>query len=257
LPAAKNNFVRFARHLFVARDVDSYATSASARHDAEYLAFNEQALSEIDRAEPLHFGAGVARIDVSGRQRQLKPRFRPVAALASGAAENLMDDHWWDQPATITGLDIAENMLAKAKLRLGGSGPYRFLHYDGITVPLPDASLDFVYSVAALQHVPKPYVYNLFFEIRRLLKPAGFAVLHLLSFKHLPEQEQHSPWRHEVRRQIGRDTGHWHHFYSRTELENVLQVGTGFSSVDIRENGSIWACVHQQALPTQGTEKAP
>jgi ubiquinone/menaquinone biosynthesis C-methylase UbiE len=159
-------------------------------------------------------------------------------------------------PASITGLDIAEHMLARARLRLGNKHPFRFLHYDGLTVPIADSSLDLVYSVAALQHVPKPYVYNLFFEIRRLLKPTGFAVLHLISFKHLPEQERHSPWRDEVRRQIGRDTGHWHHFYSRAELENVLQVGTGFGSVDIRENGSIWACVHQQALPTQGTKSA-
>jgi len=152
-------------------------------------------------------------------------------------------------PSWIGGLDIAENMLAKAKSRLAGKGPFRFLHYDGITIPLPDASVDFLYSVATLQHVPKPYVYNLFFEMRRIVKPAGFAVFQLLSFKHLPEQETHSPWREEIHRQITLAKGHWHHFYTREELEAVLKIGTGIPFVDIHENGAIWVCFHQSPLP--------
>src|SRR5207248_9678583 len=82
-------------------------------------------------------------------------------------------------PKSITGLDIAEHMLDKARQRLGDRLPYRFLHYDGLAVPLADRSLDLIYSVASLQHVPKPYVYNLFFEIQRLLRGNGFAVFQL------------------------------------------------------------------------------
>lgn len=153
-------------------------------------------------------------------------------------------------PAWIGGLDIAENMLAKAKARLAGKGPFRFLHYDGMTIPLADASVDLVYSVAALQHVPKPFVYNLFFEMRRIVKPDGFVVLQLLSFKHLPEQEPHSPWREEIRRQISMEEGHWHHFYAREELEAVLKIGTGVPFLDIRESGgAIWVCFHESPLP--------
>jgi ubiquinone/menaquinone biosynthesis C-methylase UbiE len=151
-------------------------------------------------------------------------------------------------PASIAGLDIAEHMLERARQRIGEHGPYRFLHYDGITVPLPDESFDLIYSVAALQHVPKPYVYNLFFEIRRLLRPDGFAVFHLSSFKGLAVQERFFPWREEVRRQINLETGHWHHFYSQDEVENVLKVGTGFRYVDIRQNGAIWVCAHKNPL---------
>jgi ubiquinone/menaquinone biosynthesis C-methylase UbiE len=151
-------------------------------------------------------------------------------------------------PASITGLDIAESMLARAKQCLGEGPPFRFLHYDGVTVPLPDMSLDFIYSVAALQHVPKPFVYNLFFEIHRLLKATGFAAVQLLSFNHLPYQEQTLSWRNEIRQQILRATGHWHHFYSRAELEAVLKIGTGFLYVDIQEEiSSIWACVHNES----------
>lgn len=149
----------------------------------------------------------------------------------------------------IIGLDIAEHMIAKGKLRLGTAPRFRFLHYDGVSVPMPNASLDLVYSVATLQHVPKPFVYNLFFEIKRLLKPSGFAVLLLLSFKSLSEQEQHF-WRREVTQQISLQQGHWHHFYSKEEVETVLRIGTGFPLVDLHEpGGGIWVCVHKQPLP--------
>ena len=152
-------------------------------------------------------------------------------------------------PAWIGGLDIAENMLARAKSRLAGKGPFRFLHYDGVSIPLPDASVDFVLSVATLPFIPKPYVYNLFFEMRRIVKSGGFVVFQLLSFKHLPEQETHSPWREEIRRQITLAEGHWHHFYAREELETVLKIGTGIPFVDIHENGVIWVCCHEEPLP--------
>ena len=100
----------------------------------------------------------------------------------------------------IVGLDIAEHMIEKAKQRLGERPGLSFLHYDGINIPAPDKSFDMIYSVAALQHVPKPYIYNLLFEICRLLKDDGYAVIQLLGFKLLPEQEKFFPWRDEVRK---------------------------------------------------------
>jgi SAM-dependent methyltransferase len=55
----------------------------------------------------------------------------------------------------IVGLDIAAPMLEKAKARLGSGPPFEFLNYDGVHVPLEDGSLDFIYSVATLQHIPR------------------------------------------------------------------------------------------------------
>ena len=72
------------------------------------------------------------------------------------------------QVGRIIGLDIAANMIEKAKTRLSGR-PFEFLHYDGLHIPSENNSLDFVYSVASLQNIPKRFVYNLFFEIKRLL----------------------------------------------------------------------------------------
>ncbi len=75
------------------------------------------------------------------------------------------------EPQQILGLDIAPSMIRQAQQRVGPDTDLGFVLYDGVTVPLPDATLDLVYSVAALQHIPRPFVYNIFFEIARILKP--------------------------------------------------------------------------------------
>jgi hypothetical protein len=139
-------------------------------------------------------------------------------------------------------------MIAKAKSRLGEKPRFSFVKYNGIDIPLPSKSFDMIYSVAALQHAPKPYVYNLFFEIYCLLKDDGHAVVRLLGFKCFPRQEQLVPWRDEVRSQVHKVEVHWHHFYSAEELQFVLPA-SGFDHVDIREDGGlIWFLVGPQEL---------
>src|SRR5262249_48843088 len=101
---------------------------------------------------------------------------------------------------------------------------------------------------AALQHVPKPYVYNLFFEMRRLLKPQGFAVVNLLSFRNMELHETLVHWQDEIAMQVHQAEGHWHHFYSRDELEAVLTVGTKFSYVNVADVGGLWFCVSRAPL---------
>lgn len=158
-------------------------------------------------------------------------------------------------PKRIVGLDIAPAMSAKAQQRLGNKPPYAYQVYDGTTIPIEDRTFDLIYSVACLQHVPRPYVFNLFFEIRRILKSRGYAVLHFLSTDLLPRQELVVPWRTEIDMQIKGREGHWHHFYTRNELADVLAV-TGFSYVDVADDGcgSLVACVadSQLTLPRSG-----
>jgi SAM-dependent methyltransferase len=148
-------------------------------------------------------------------------------------------------PASVTGLDVAPNMIAKVKQRLARDGVadsrFGFNLYDGLTIPFDDSSFDFVYSVATIQHIPKSYAYNLFFEINRILKPTGFAALHLLSYALLPSHLRLFPLREEVLKQINNQVGHWHFFYSQQELVYVLSAGVGVGWLAIREeNGSIW-----------------
>jgi SAM-dependent methyltransferase len=158
--------------------------------------------------------------------------------IMQAAAERL-------SPADVTGLDVASNMIAKAKQRLARDGiedsRFDFGVYDGLTIPYGDNTFDFVYSVATIQHIPKAYAYNLFFEINRILKPTGFAALHLLSYSLLPSHLSLFPLRDEVLKQIRNEVGHWHFFYSQQELLYVLSAGVGVGWLSIREeNGSIW-----------------
>jgi ubiquinone/menaquinone biosynthesis C-methylase UbiE len=155
-------------------------------------------------------------------------------------------------PAHITGLDVAENMIEKARQRLERDGVHDprigFLHYDGIHVPLPDDSFDYIYSVACIQHIPKPFAYHLFYEIHRLLKPRGFAALHTLSVAHLPAQVTREPFQAEVARQLQQRQGHWHHYYSFDELFYILSHGVGVDSLDIQEGPvCLWVCFSKES----------
>jgi ubiquinone/menaquinone biosynthesis C-methylase UbiE len=154
--------------------------------------------------------------------------------------------------AEITGLDISESMIAKAVERLGskvGKYDFSFVSYDGLNVPFENNQFDFIYSVATLQHIPKAHVYNLMFEIKRILKPDGFAVLSFLPFSLIPRQEKHWPWEREIAQQVGRiPSGHWHFFYSEEELNYVLRDGTGFSHVHIDNRFGLWVCLGKTSL---------
>jgi cyclopropane fatty-acyl-phospholipid synthase-like methyltransferase len=147
------------------------------------------------------------------------------------------------QVGRIIGVDIAANMLEKAKARIS-SPRFEFLKYDGVHIPLEDGALDFVYSVASLQHIPKPFVYNLFFEIKRLLSPTGFSLLHLIGFSHMPAcTAPYATWADIVRNQVsgGERLQRFIYFYSVDELRWVLGDGTGFKDVRVVEVGNALA----------------
>lgn len=140
-------------------------------------------------------------------------------------------------PERIIGLDIAENMLEKARSRLGHRAPFAYQLYDEMHIPLKDNSINLIYSVAYLQHIPRPFVFNLFFEVQRILKIDGFAVFHFpstdglaLSPEPLVRDRQRLEWYNEIKTQVLGLEGHWHHFYTVKELDNVLRV-TGFPFV--------------------------
>ena len=149
------------------------------------------------------------------------------------------------RPSRIIGLDVAPAMVERAKERLARDNiamPAEFLVYDGITVPMESQSVDYIFSVACLQHIPKPYVYNLFSEMLRILKPSGFAALHFLAFSLLKHRKNEVDFPREIARQLAGAEGHWHHFYSTEELSYVLTYGYGAKQLKIIEtDGTLWA----------------
>jgi phytanoyl-CoA hydroxylase len=153
------------------------------------------------------------------------------------------------QPASIVGLDIAAGMIEHAKQRLQRDGVdtrnIQFVHYDGIDAPLPDASIDSIYSVASLQHAPRPYCFRALLEAWRLLRPGGSARIHLLAYSHLRQHSSPQAFEFEVQQQIHARQGHWHHYYTIEEIQTVLACGIGVperSFTVTEREGSLWFC---------------
>ena len=167
-----------------------------------------------------------------------------IVEIGSGVGYIMESVHRRFRPASILGLDVAPAMAVKGRQRLERDRvimPAQFVIYDGLRIPLMSASVDFLYSVACFQHIPKPYVYNLFGEILRILKPARFATLHLLSFSALRLWKDFDLRRETANQLLGVKT-HWHHFYSVEELSSVLENGYGADRVTVvdTQDGSIW-----------------
>ena len=143
----------------------------------------------------------------------------------------------------VTGLDVAPAMIERARQRLDRdrvpAERFEFVLYDGATFPFADDCIDVFYSVATIQHIPKPYAYNVVLEMQRCLKPGGNALVHLLSWELLSLHD--FSFSDEVRRQVDGQVTHWHHFYDRVELEALMKHGVKPSSHSVVEEGaSIW-----------------
>jgi|SRR5579862_1206537 len=201
---------------------------------------------------------GVAREELRARGRRYLARLRDyfpwsipergkvVMEIGSGMGYPMEAALEAFDPRCLIGLDVARSMIAKAKTRFVRDGVRNsglsFLLYDGVTIPLRDQSVDFVYSVAALQHVPKVYVYNLLFDILRVLSPSGWCAIHLLSFGTI--RQSWFSFANEVAQQLAGKEGHWHHFYAFDELLHVLDAGIGARQIEIIEDeqATIWVC---------------
>ena len=113
------------------------------------------------------------RADLFGRARG--------DVLELGVGTGATFPHYPAGLTSLTGLDISEGMLGKARPR-AASLPFlvTLKIADFQTLPFPDASFDTVTSSLALCGIPDPA--RLFADIRRLLRPGG----QLLALEHIP-----------------------------------------------------------------------
>jgi ubiquinone/menaquinone biosynthesis C-methylase UbiE len=130
----------------------------------------------------------------------------------------------------IIGLDISENMIARAQERFQNPRA-RFVHYDGLHIPFSDGEIQVVYSCAAIQHIEKHIAFMLLRELHRVLADGGHAVLHLLSVEHIPHGVP--PYDQECLNHINNVPTHWHHYYSFDELFILLSKVVGVHELDI------------------------
>jgi ubiquinone/menaquinone biosynthesis C-methylase UbiE len=128
---------------------------------------------------------------------------------------------------TIIGLDVAAGMINHAKARVIRdrlpAHRFQFKLYDGVHFPWNDGEVGAFFSVAALQHVPKPYAYNILFEMQRCLAPGGCAAIHLMSWAHLRYSDVSI--RAEIANQIAGLRCHWHHYWDRIEIDALMRYG--------------------------------
>jgi SAM-dependent methyltransferase len=151
-----------------------------AREDAHYyVAFGRR---DQDDNEFLCTAADVIR-DLEGELKRL-PVGIPVEARRAleigcgpGRLMRPMSRHFGE----IHGVDVSDEMIAQAKLKLRGI-PHAYAHHaSGSDLALfPDDYFDFVYSYAVFQHIPSAeVVFSYLRETMRVLKPGGFARLQI------------------------------------------------------------------------------
>jgi ubiquinone/menaquinone biosynthesis C-methylase UbiE len=104
------------------------------------------------------------------------PDFAPTAILDLGCSVGHQTLPWKRSypEARVTGLDVAAPCLRYAHARAQALGlEAHFLQADASDVPLPDASLDLVFSSMFLHELPVRDTRAVFREAARLLKPGG------------------------------------------------------------------------------------
>lgn len=74
----------------------------------------------------------------------------------------------------VIGIDFSADMVQYAQHRLRSYPNVRVIQNDGCTIPLPNASIDLVYSVIAFQHMNLDTITAYFREAHRVLRSGGF-----------------------------------------------------------------------------------
>jgi len=82
--------------------------------------------------------------------------------------------------ARVTCLDVSSKSLDIGQARLGNQAD--FMHFDGKTIPYPDAHFDIGFASCVFHHIPHGEHAGLLREIHRVIKPGGM----MFVFEHNP-----------------------------------------------------------------------
>jgi SAM-dependent methyltransferase len=143
------------------------------------------------------FTAGEHQAYLAAGGRPLRPRLARALALADlGPGLDLLDIacgrgeasvHAARRGARVIGLDYSEGSLAlareTARVVLGETPARRRLSLvsaEAGALPIPDASIDRVIALDLIEHLHPWQVERLLAEIRRIIRPEGYVVLHTL-----------------------------------------------------------------------------
>jgi SAM-dependent methyltransferase len=139
--------------------------------------------AEVDAVRAIADRDSDETFEVSGEReaRQLAPFIRPesrVLEIGCGAGRILR--HVAVLAADVHGVDISPRMVEEGRRRLGDLDHVSFHVGNGYDLAdFEDGSFDVVYSVVALQHMPKTVALNYFKEAHRVLRPEGVFWFHV------------------------------------------------------------------------------
>jgi ubiquinone/menaquinone biosynthesis C-methylase UbiE len=123
---------------------------------------SESAFDDSGRRDVEHFFAGLEGL--------LHPE---ATVLDLGCGLGRMDRFVAPSVGRLIGVDVSGVMVAQARERLSDLANVTFLEGDGWTLPVPDASVDLVFSHIVLQHVPRPVASSYFRDVLRVLRIGG------------------------------------------------------------------------------------
>jgi SAM-dependent methyltransferase len=98
---------------------------------------------------------------------------RVVLDYGCGPGHDLVGFSVYSDPARLIGMDVSPRSLEQSQERLAlhGREAELLLVRDGMGLPLPDASVDYIHSSGVLHHIANPGA--VLREFRRVLKPGG------------------------------------------------------------------------------------
>jgi SAM-dependent methyltransferase len=142
----------------------SYPDKRGGRWDiADFFATGEAEIALLD-AQSADFG---------------RPRTHGVA-LDFGCGVGRLSRALATRYASVVGVDISPSMIAQARRLNAGVANLQFVENSIGLSFIDDASVDLIYSVIALQHVPTVLQSGYIEEFMRVLAPGGFAVFQVV-----------------------------------------------------------------------------
>ena len=87
-------------------------------------------------------------------------------------------DYFVGNSATLTLVDLNDSCISVCRERFGARPEVRFVVNDGRSLPVPDASVDLVWSFGSFVHFVPADIETYLAEFRRVLRPGGTFVVH-------------------------------------------------------------------------------
>lgn len=130
-------------------------------------------MAELERYDPAI--AGKIKYEHFHRYALAAEQVAGLRVLDIASGEGYGSAMLADAAASVDGVDISPEAVGAANVRYGRPEKLKFHVGDAAAIPFGDATFDAVVSFETIEHIPSPK--DLLREIKRVLKPGGFAMI--------------------------------------------------------------------------------